>query len=968
LTYNPFSVPDGEYLAYYVSRPYKFDKDDIPLYSHEDTTRVAAIFTVKRNLLEGKITCYDFYSSDKITQIGNYVNGKKEGEWKVVRDASEIVYYYKNGLKQGKASVRRNGSLVEEADYVLGQKKVHRFYYPEGGLESEEKFYEDGRVKTKYFKSGQMNTYFNSTDTATYIRKNWILSGQLTATKRAVGEFFEEKEYHSNGQLSSKSMYAYDTLKEYSLYQEAIAKKVGYFLSSNSRKRIMSYSRFNNAGENLIDFDINKPLGTVFFKYYGSDTLKVMNDSTVVVSDKDGKEMEYTTFEWLRPHHYTLTEIKSKTYYKGKLSESNLTSSYLSSKHYKDSFGMVLKNTYYSKKSTTYKYYLLHNGLKYKKKVPNKAKHSNETYTHRLDINGTDTILYVLREQISKDKLLTVRHEARVKCGKSFKENNDWWESSSLSGFPDTSRLKIFYNDKPFTGKIVFNKSYKGLGAKNKSKTKLKKPKSRYPTLKVKKFFTGSASYTSSDYAYHSRSSYSDVKINLTRGIFDGNAGEEYSQNYNYKNGLLDGEQGRYSNPSFYENGQKLGRFVSYNSETNYLYNKRHGLHHQFGMYFGYNRVDGQIGSKSFFVNDTLHGLHRKYYYPTKVYEEVNFKHGLPDGPYAGGTTVYPHLKEFVFDNGFLVDTGRVFFKEGTLKAEVVYDENVKILPKHQVTLGIYNKYPFEYPYDTIRRLKAYYDDIVYSESGNMYRSYRRPEQVSIASFNSSNAGVYKYYYKNGMMSMQGTVKEQQRIGEWKFYDVNGGLLKVVNYDSSFHIFENGDTLFHYGTISMFYPNGKPLLKGLIRFSSSRYKCDQEQDVDMENIYYLEFYDEEGNQVISESVGRVYEFHSNGTKRLEGDYANGKRQGLWKFYDPDGRLEEVGSYLDGKRVGIWYEGDLQGIPYFDNACDIGVIDDTPDTWIAQEDKLLFPVEIQTTVYKDEGGYAASERRLKLFPL
>ncbi len=54
----------------------------------------------------------------------------------------------------------------------------------------------------------------------------------------------------------------------------------------------------------------------------------------------------------------------------------------------------------------------------------------------------------------------------------------------------------------------------------------------------------------------------------------------------------------------------------------------------------------------------------------------------------------------------------------------------------------------------------------------------------------------------------------------------------------------------------------------------------------------------------------VKEYHKNGQLEYEGNFKDGKREGLWKYYYSTGQLEWEGNFKDGKEEGlfkIYYE-------------------------------------------------------------
>jgi hypothetical protein len=50
---------------------------------------------------------------------------------------------------------------------------------------------------------------------------------------------------------------------------------------------------------------------------------------------------------------------------------------------------------------------------------------------------------------------------------------------------------------------------------------------------------------------------------------------------------------------------------------------------------------------------------------------------------------------------------------------------------------------------------------------------------------------------------------------------------------------------------------------------------------------------------------KVTFFHDNGNTMHEGEYVNGKSEGLWSSYDEQGRLKAKGEYTNGKKTGKW---------------------------------------------------------------
>jgi len=107
---------------------------------------------------------------------------------------------------------------------------------------------------------------------------------------------------------------------------------------------------------------------------------------------------------------------------------------------------------------------------------------------------------------------------------------------------------------------------------------------------------------------------------------------------------------------------------------------------------------------------------------------------------------------------------------------------------------------------------------------------------------------ICKEYYKNGQLGLIGTTKSSlvvQKVGLWKAYHKNGQLKKQVSFDN-----------------------------------------------------------------LSGEDGEVKEYFDNGILKMVGQYGppQGKRIGVWKFYDKDGNLEKTEDYGEGRYITVIRRG------------------------------------------------------------
>ena len=400
-----------------------------------------------------------------------------------------------------------------------------------------------------------------------------------------------------------------------------------------------------------------------------------------------------------------------------------------------------------------------------------------------------------------------------------------------------------------------------------------------------------------------------------------------------------------------YEHGIRHGVYKSYSHISEYYMGKKHGMDIKFGYYSQYKHYDHQLEYKATFVMDTLQGLFQSFAEPEVVGQTVNFDKGYPHGTYFRGNVTAPTSVSVNLEHGYLIDTGYYYFKEGTIKVKVNYRLEDSVFYKS-----------YGRPYSITGRNT---DPLTYFD---YYRGETFLSTDKIIDFESSRTGDYQYFYKNGVMASKGRIESRQKIGTWQHWDLNGQLYKEITYDSGWYVNPiTQDSLFYYGKVQMWYPNGKKLLTGLIKDNEMKFKCDQEMKVDMETLYYLTFFEQDGTQSISDGSGKVVEFHNNGETRLTGELKNGRRYGLWKFYGPNGRLEEIGKYDEyGRKHGLWVKGDLEAVPYFENLCIEGSVSayNFPD--VDQTGYVMQEITVSETHY--EHGYFRDSNKMTLLPL
>ncbi len=180
--------------------------------------------------------------------------------------------------------------------------------------------------------------------------------------------------------------------------------------------------------------------------------------------------------------------------------------------------------------------------------------------------------------------------------------------------------------------------------------------------------------------------------------------------------------------------------------------------------------------------------------------------------------------------------------------------------------------------------------------------------------------GAFALYWSNGKLQDTGAYKDDKQAGEWKIYYKDGSLQKAGSFN------EKGDPA---GRWIFYFRNGKKdevqnygkdgTLDGIdsvfdedgIVFELHTYK-----DGILQSYTFL---DKGGNIVSSGKLdGKIISMkgcNPQGQVTSEGIYVNGKRDGVWKFYNYYGGLETMENYnkdeLDGMSVHYYFDGKVK---------------------------------------------------------
>ena len=211
--------------------------------------------------------------------------------------------------------------------------------------------------------------------------------------------------------------------------------------------------------------------------------------------------------------------------------------------------------------------------------------------------------------------------------------------------------------------------------------------------------------------------------------------------------------------------------------------------------------------------------------------------------------------------------------------------------------------------------------------------------------------GPFISYHDNGRIHKSGSYNNGLKVGDWKEYDKYGKLLKILTYNKGkIDKKSRPDRIKEFAT---FHDNGRLKEKG----KTKNGKRDGEWNIydkngDITSIIVYD-YGKEISRNIPQKVKELIEYHSNGRIKTKGNTLDGKKDGVFTYYNPrgkivksvlfsngvlikdddssaanqikklkegdhityhkSGRIKETGKYLNGKKQGEWRKYDKKGV-------------------------------------------------------
>lgn len=356
---------------------------------------------------------------------------------------------------------------------------------------------------------------------------------------------------------------------------------------------------------------------------------------------------------------------------------------------------------------------------------------------------------------------------------------------------------------------------------------------------------------------------------------------------------------------------------------------------------FSFYYPSGTLKVKGEFVNDLPVGTWRFFYENGQAWQTLEFLlddykvlsyhdrsdvqkvkrgNGRYEGSiysYAYGDTLYVdgQVEEGLKDGVWVYydDEGNIIYEEkyadGNFRYTLMYAKNGLVQGKYKKPVGYTLVLPFEilhterfvyardvkqsdYPYfDFLPDEDTLYFDQQWEITEKTAATYYRPTNVINRK---SPTGYLRDYYMSGQLYREGRFLKGNKSGLFRLFHPNGQLASEGHYRKG-----QKD-----GTWKNFYENGSP--RDVLIYEDGQAFVEQH-------------WNDEGTLILNQGNGPYSTQITEAGKRirLEGQYSNYLKAGIWKGFTPDGQLYFEEEYDDGRLIrGVSYHDDGKSYHYF----------------------------------------------------
>lgn len=331
------------------------------------------------------------------------------------------------------------------------------------------------------------------------------------------------------------------------------------------------------------------------------------------------------------------------------------------------------------------------------------------------------------------------------------------------------------------------------------------------------------------------------------------------------------------------------------------------------------------------------------------AYTSLNFKEGALDGYVKTYLTLDGKdstlLYDLNFQNGSLQGESKAFHLNGKL-AKRGFFLNGDPIDDYEAfdTLGFkyhYVKFLYSFPVEekiweenelSVRYLFDWRDSIFFQPSdittsqslertlaqlgiGRDY--YERPYYGRPSLVNKTGIDYHiTKYYPNDTIARDGAITAGKKVGCWKYWSYEGEMLYEVDYFDTILVINDSVQFKAKGILTDYNAKGEKISESYVIEKFEKYDCSHTDHYEIRQLMTLW----QGKDTVDRMNGYVKNYYDNGVLQNEGMMKDGLPSGVWKYYDPYGKLNQVGNFVLGKRDGRWLGGDLSKTKYLGDIC------------------------------------------------
>lgn len=288
---------------------------------------------------------------------------------------------------------------------------------------------------------------------------------------------------------------------------------------------------------------------------------------------------------------------------------------------------------------------------------------------------------------------------------------------------------------------------------------------------------------------------------------------------------------------------------------------------------------NGRIKKEAHYLDNQLHGYYREFDGRGQLVLALRYERGKI-------------VEEIDEDIRELLDMKNTYDEEGRLIFTGGYKEGVPV--------GIHR----------------FYDTTGMVENAYLYNELGQKISEGIIDEQGIRRGDWKDFYPSGEIRAEGAYQDNQRSGTWTYYFRKGGVEQKGRFERDLYM----------GLWNWYYPNGN-------KWREESYFNGKEDGMFVEYdpagniltkgdyiggekegewIYQVGDHEERGNFVIGLREGIWRYYYPDGTLKYEGYYFQGNPDKRHKYYYPDGSLKEEQYYAMGIREKNWKKYDTEG--------------------------------------------------------